>query len=261
MWSSPNELLTVAAREIGTIERGFTNDVKYSRWWGAAAPWCMMFVNWCLDQCDLDVVGRQAGAPKGTAFTPTAANWFQTRVRWHGPAAMPQPGWLVFYDFPGDGVNRISHVGIVERDLDGGFIQTIEGNTSDGAGGSQTDGGGVWRRTRRVSDAVVGYGATDFEEMSMAAREDILAAIRDARGARNLDITQATEKVEKTFNQVNVKAGEVVNAINALPAKVAEAVVAVLPPGQAGGVTEAQVEAAVARVLGRTFLGVTNEPT
>ena len=50
---------------------------------------------------------------------------------------------MVFVDSPGDGVNRISHVGLVEAVNHDGTVQTIEGNTSSGRAGSQRarDGG------------------------------------------------------------------------------------------------------------------------
>jgi hypothetical protein len=64
----------------------------------------------------------------------------------------PARGDLVNYQFDGD--NWPDHVGHVERVLRTGFntiyLQTIEGNTSPGTGGSQDDGGGVYRRRRLV---------------------------------------------------------------------------------------------------------------
>ena len=63
---------------------------------------------------------------------------------------------MVFFDFPGDSLHRISHVALVEAVNGDGSITTIEGNTSSGQRGSQRDGDGVWRRTRRTG--IVGYG-------------------------------------------------------------------------------------------------------
>src|SRR5690606_31668374 len=54
-----------------------------------------------------------------------------------------------------DSVRRIQHVGIVEKVISSG-VQTIEGNTSGGSSGSQSNGGGVYRRTRTSS--IVGFG-------------------------------------------------------------------------------------------------------
>lgn len=143
------DVLDAARRELGTVEKpAGSNRTRYGATYGMdGVAWCAMFVWW---------VFRQARAlpliPK-TAYTPTFAQWFRDRRQW---GSAPRPGAVVFFDFPGDGVNRISHVGIVEAVNADGSIVTIEGNTSAGTGGSQRDGGGVFRRTRRTG--IVGYG-------------------------------------------------------------------------------------------------------
>lgn len=142
-------MLDVARSQLGTVEdsRGRT---KYSAAYDPALngqAWCAMFTWW---------VFREAGAvhliPKA-AYTPTYWQWFATRGQGD---KRPRPGDLVFYDWP-DQLRRVQHVGIVEAVLPDGTIQTIEGNTTSGAAGDQSHGGGVWRR-RRSQSAVVGYG-------------------------------------------------------------------------------------------------------
>lgn len=165
--ATAKQLLAVAAKEVGTTEVGFTNRVKYSTWYGYAAAWCNMFVNWCLVQVGEVPPGYSTGAKKGSAYTPTSAAWYQSQKRWRPKGATYQPGDVVFFDFPGDGVNRISHVGFVVRDLGNGYIETIEGNTSNGAGGSQRDGGGVWRR-KRAKSTTVGAGIPAYDKAAPA---------------------------------------------------------------------------------------------
>jgi hypothetical protein len=58
-------------------------------------------------------------------------------------------------DFPHDGVDRISHVGIVVG-IEGNTITTIEGNTS--GTGDQRNGGMVMINQRTVGKEVVGFG-------------------------------------------------------------------------------------------------------
>lgn len=146
--TSAGAVLDVARSQIGTVERpgGFT---KYGAAYGMDGnAWCAMFVWWCFREA-----GGSALIPK-TAYTPTFASWFQQ----HGQApSSPAPGDLVFYDFPGDALRRIQHVGIVEAVNPDGTITTIEGNTTSGTGGSQDRGGGVWRR-RRSTSAVKVWG-------------------------------------------------------------------------------------------------------
>jgi surface antigen len=145
--------LNAARAELGYRE-GRNNDTKYGRAYGLNhAPWCAMFLWW---------VGHQV-SPKQTlipqiAWTPGMARWFteQGDARW---GTTPKRGAIAFFDFP-DSIDRIQHVGIVEKVLPDGRVQTIEGNTSAGTAGSQADGGGVYRRVRRPRDIVLyGYPA------------------------------------------------------------------------------------------------------
>jgi hypothetical protein len=143
------DVLGAARSQLGTVESPpNSNRTKYGKAYGMdGQAWCAMFVWWVFQQTgDKDLI------PKA-AYTPTFADWFRKRGAW---GTAPRPGAVVFFDFPGDGVNRISHVGLVEAVNTDGTITTIEGNTSGTTAGSQRDGGGVWRRTRRVG--IVGYG-------------------------------------------------------------------------------------------------------
>jgi cell wall-associated NlpC family hydrolase len=84
-------------------------------------------------------------------WTPTVCQsqgvpWFKDRGLWREPSYIPSPGDIVFFDWGGDGIS--DHVGIVES-VDGEYIHTIEGNTSDS----------VARRTYRPDSASIqGYG-------------------------------------------------------------------------------------------------------
>ena len=62
-------------------------------------------------------------------------------------------------DFPHDGVDRISHVGIVVA-IDGKTITTIEGNTS--GNGDQRNGGMVMAKQRTIGKEVVGFGRPKY---------------------------------------------------------------------------------------------------
>jgi hypothetical protein len=150
--TTAGEVLNLAASQVGTSESpANSNRTKYGAWYGLDAnPWCAMFVSWVFHHAGLPL---PASTAKGFAYTPSGAAWFKNQGRW---TTTPGVGHVVFYDFPGDGVNRISHVGIVERVNADGSITAIEGNTSAGSAGSQRDGGGVYRRTRKVG--IVGYG-------------------------------------------------------------------------------------------------------
>lgn len=160
-------VLQVARQELGTVERPpKSNRQRYGDAYGMpGVAWCAQFVWWVFREAGVGVL-----IPK-TAYTPTFADWFRRRSQW---GRTPRLGSVVFFDFPNDGVNRISHVGIVEAVNRDGTVQTIEGNTSPGGAGSQRDGGGVWRRTRRAG--IVGYG---YPAYTAAPRVDHL--LRDLR--------------------------------------------------------------------------------
>jgi surface antigen len=151
--TTAGQVLTVAASQIGTRE-----DAQGRQKYGAAygmdgVAWCAEFQWWTF---------REAGAspliPK-TAYTPTMASWYQQKGR---ADRTPRVGSLVFYNWPGDGVERIQHVGIVEAINPDGTITTIEGNTTSGVAGNQSAGGGVWRR-RRATGPVVIYGHPAYD--------------------------------------------------------------------------------------------------
>lgn len=110
--------------------------------------WCMLFVSMCLDECgQIDSIG-------GFSFN---TDYTVNRVRQHPEAYFvsvydAQRGDVVIFDWDGGGTD---HVGFVEKNLGGGVLQTIEGNTSSGEYGSQSAGNGVWRRHRSHSIAYV----------------------------------------------------------------------------------------------------------
>jgi hypothetical protein len=142
-------LIEVAAAEIGTVEQG-ENFTKYGEFTKAnGLPWCGSFVNWCAAQAGVkihSVVGTAAGAHK-----------FKEIQRWSN---MPQLGYLAFMDFPHDGVDRISHIGIVVGLIDDKTCVTIEGNTS--GTGDQRNGGMVMVKVRKIGTEIVGFGIPKF---------------------------------------------------------------------------------------------------
>lgn len=145
--STATKMLNIARSQLGyRAPSGYRG--KFNRWYGMAGSWCDMFISWVGVQANARAIIGKA------AYTPAHAAWFQATGRW---GHTPRRGAIVFFNWPGDGVNRIQHVGIVERVLGDGRIQTIEGNTSSGVWGSQSHGGGVFRRIRSTR-LVVGYG-------------------------------------------------------------------------------------------------------
>jgi len=154
-------IIEVAKAEIGTIEGPKDNETKYGKWTGANfLPWCQSFVSWCAYTAGVK------DFPK-TAATVAASDWFKKKDRWADARNDdPTPGDWIYFDFPDDGVNRISHVGICIKNNGDGTIQVIEGNTSGTAKGDQRNGGMCVEKTRayvknnkpKLMNAIVGWG-------------------------------------------------------------------------------------------------------
>ena len=151
-------LIEVAEAEIGYAET-FDNLTKYGESMKAnGLPWCGSFVNWCSKKSKVKI--------PNTVSTVSGSNAFKKLDKWVDAPAKPEPGWILYCDFPDDNVNRISHVGIVVKDLGKGWCETIEGNTS--GAGSQRNGGEVMRKKRQYSKggSIVGFGRPDFKEQA-----------------------------------------------------------------------------------------------
>jgi hypothetical protein len=140
--------IDVARAEIGTIEMG-DNLTKYGEFTKAnGLPWCGSFCNWVLANAGVKV--------HSLVSTAVGAHKFKEISRWFDQPAI---GDMAFMDFPHDGVDRISHIGIVVG-IDGKTITTIEGNTS--GSGDQRNGGMVMVKQRTIGKEVVGFGRPKY---------------------------------------------------------------------------------------------------
>lgn len=135
-------------------------------------PYCAMFVSYCLNWAGFEAAGLPG------AYVPwiLSANSDAGRLVANEEA---QPGDLVMFDWQGDGV--ADHISIVEENHpDEGWMQTIEGNTSPSSGGSQSNGGGVYRRARNYS-SIIGvarpyYETQEEEDDMLTEHQDMLLA-------------------------------------------------------------------------------------
>jgi hypothetical protein len=138
------DVLNVARTQIGFVE-GPNNESPYGTWFGIPnQPYCAMGVSWCFAKVGLSHIIAAQG-PKGFASCQVGLSWFQRQGRvvnkYQG-----QPGDIVFFSFNGSGT--ADHVELLEAASAGG-ITTIGFNTSpDHSNGSQTNGGGCYRRHR-----------------------------------------------------------------------------------------------------------------
>lgn len=147
-----SQVIATAAKEVGYSRwQDPQAGTKYGRWYASktgspyfgrsGVPYCAMFVSWVLSSAGMTPPGGIF------AYCPTGLNNARRLGRVHDKRAAV-PGDIVFFDWNRDGV--ADHVGIVTANR-GSYLETIEGNTSSGRRGSQSNGGGVYRRARSLS--------------------------------------------------------------------------------------------------------------
>ena len=161
---SAARLVQVAKSQVGYIEGPKDNETKYGAFTKANfQPWCGSFVMWCANEAGVKV--------PNTVYTPGGAAAFKKAGQWiDGDLADPEPGDIAYFDFPSDGVDRISHVGIVIEDNEDGTVWCIEGNTSGTKKGSQRNGGEACKKLRAYKKnkageqiSIVGFGRPKFK--------------------------------------------------------------------------------------------------
>jgi hypothetical protein len=161
-------LVEVALAEVGTIEGPKDNETKYGKFTKSNfQPWCGSFVMWCADQAGVKV--------PNTVYTPAGAQAFIKAGTWQmAEVATPAVGDIAYFDFPSDGVDRISHVGIVVAVNTDGTVDVVEGNTSSDKKGDQRNGGECCLKNRAYKKkngsklrrsqivGIVGFGRPSF---------------------------------------------------------------------------------------------------
>lgn len=152
--TSADKILSIAAGEIGYNRYDDPQPgTKYGRWYSKytkspyfgtnGVPFCNMGVSWVFNKAGATILGNGAVY----AYVP----WMQRdagkagRLRGFDDI---QPGDVLCFDWDADGES--DHTGFAVA-RDGDYVHTIEFNTSGSHAGSQSDGGGVYRRTRHRS--------------------------------------------------------------------------------------------------------------
>ena len=180
---SAARLVEVALAEVGYIEGPKDNETKYGKFTKSNfQPWCGSFVMWCANEAGVKV--------PNTVYTPAGAQAFIKAGTWQPvETAAPAVGDICYFDFPNDGVDRISHVGIVVAVNADGTVDVVEGNTSPDKKGDQRNGGEACLKNRAYKKKngsklrksqpvfVVGFGRPAFG----AAVSDYTAPAKPAK--------------------------------------------------------------------------------
>lgn len=150
----PVKLVEIASREIGVEEINGTNcgpqvnEYKSATWLdhNHGWPWCAAFVCWVVKKAMEAFSIKESATFKRprTAGAWDFENWSlsqgsETQTK-RNPGDDIRAGDIVIFKF--------SHIGIAVSDASGSTVETVEGNT-DGDG--SREGGGVLRKTRKLS--------------------------------------------------------------------------------------------------------------
>lgn len=158
--AGPEAALAWARRWIGKTEDppgsnragwGLTEWQRALGSWLVGQPWCGIFAGTALKNAGVRITSRVAAVSLILDDALNGRNGFDRvifrRRTGAGSVGAGRPGDLVGL------FGESTHVGTIEKRVPGGY-QTIEGNTSSGSSGSQSNGGGCFRRTRPDSAVV-----------------------------------------------------------------------------------------------------------
>lgn len=148
------QVLDIAGSQVGYTRWDDPEEgSKYGRWYAektssgyfgaSGVPFCAMGVSWVLDQAGTSLLGDG----RLYAYVPWMVRDASQVGRLIGFYDI-QPGDVLCFDWDGDGL--ADHTGFADYRV-GEYVHTVEFNTSSGAG-SQSNGGGVYRRVRAHDD-------------------------------------------------------------------------------------------------------------
>ena len=105
-------------------------------------PWCAITTASCLLQIGVKKLSTSAGCTQ-------QMKWYKSKKRWKNRGVTPQTGWLVFYDFKGNG--KPTHTGMITsvNNKKKGYIYVIEGNKGNKVG---------YRHISYNSKSILGFG-------------------------------------------------------------------------------------------------------
>lgn len=232
-------LLAVAADEVGYLEKasaaflddkttnaGNKNYTKYARDLDSISgfyngrkqgtSWCDVFVDWCfvrafgVETAVKLLCQAMGGCGAGCKYS---AQYYKAKGRFFENT--PAPGDQIFFvSRNGLTIAGWLHTGIVEK-VAGGYVYTIEGNTS-GASGVISNGGGVCRKKYKLnSSSIGGYGRPDWslvkekcemmtdKELTELVKKTVESAVEEAIKPLNKALEEAIQSLPtKTYHQV-----------------------------------------------------------
>lgn len=145
------DILSVLEKEVGVTEYpANSNNQKYGEAYGLnGKPWCVITQWWAFSESNASTLfyGGQKTASCGAlkSYAIQNSQWVTSGY---------SPGDIVMMNF--DGKTDPQHAGFVVS-VEGNVLNTIEGNTSFDEKGSQSNGGAVAKKQRKISVIVGAY--------------------------------------------------------------------------------------------------------
>lgn len=196
-------VLMTAAQEIGYAEKP-VNNTKYAKFFGTnGIQWCGVFVNWVFAQNKYKL--------HNTWYTPSGAEGFKARKAWFTRGKI-QPGDVVYFDFPNDDLDRISHVGIAVKDLGAKGVLCIEGNTTGpsivkGKKVDERNGGAVAMKLRAKS-LIVGWGRPVYKDAEAPIVTALVESLFPPKPVKKVAKKVAKKTVKAPVKKVAKKVGK-----------------------------------------------------
>ena len=102
--SENNDIVTVALSQVGNV-----GGEPYWSWYGfkERVEWCACFVSFCANECGYIEKGI---IPKFAGCELEGVSWFKSHNLWIEGEAIPQPGYIVFFDWKDKHDGKADHV-------------------------------------------------------------------------------------------------------------------------------------------------------
>jgi hypothetical protein len=184
MANTVDKVIKVASNEVGYLEKSAAayrkdKDILWNKTAGAGsdnytkygyemhklypsimdfpAYWCDCFVDWCFNKAYGTSNAKALIGGDFNDYTVASAQLYKNKKAFH--TNNPKVGDQIFFN----NGSRICHTGLVVE-VKGGYVYTIEGNTS-GASGVVSNGGGVARKKYPINSArISGYGRPKYDK-------------------------------------------------------------------------------------------------
>lgn len=216
-----DRLIRIAEDEVGYLEKGslyFLWDKtanagrnNYTKYWAEikpefqGEPWCACFVTWCFTKAFGKDDTRQLLGHYPYVFVPTLVNRFEKHSN-------PKKGDIVCFYKNG----TFAHTGIVTA-VNGGYFETVEGNTS-GASNIVENGGGVCAKFYTVAKVpktvFIRPNYEEVEEMTQEERAKFNGLVNKVSDLTiKIDEIAAQSKIYHYFNELPDYARDIIEEL------------------------------------------------